>query len=167
MTHDTPTIDHTEFRALLEDANVVMLSTLGEDASIACRPMALRKVDALQPLQLWFLTREATGTVDQVDHHPTACVTFQCDERNVYVVMHGRADVVRDRDRIRASWRPMDSVFFPEGPDAESLCLVRVLPTHAVVWQGPGGLVGKSIAFVQAVATGDPGVLGHRSDVRL
>lgn len=167
MTTESPIVPIAEFRTLISGIDVVMLTTVGADGRMACRPMAPRPLDELQPIQLWFLTRIQTTAAQQVSQRSSVCVTYQSDEKNLYVVVHGRGEEARDPNRVRAAWRTIDDVFFPEGAESENLCLIRVFPEEAVVWRGPGGLVGKAVAFAQALATGDARALGQRADVRL
>lgn len=167
MAGTAPILTIDEFRELVRDIDVVMLTTVGADGRLGCRPMAPRPLDALQPIQMWFLTRADTGAARQVAERSMACITYQSDERNLYVVVRGRAEELQDPLRVRGLWKPLDAVHFPEGPDSDALRLIRVFPEDAVVWQGPGGLVGKAVAMAQALVTGDAGALGQRSDVRL
>jgi general stress protein 26 len=162
-----PVVSIAEFRKLVGDMNAVMLTTIGAHGLMSCRPMAPRPLDEMQPMQLWFLTRAHTDAAQQVAQRSSVCVTYQSDVANLYVVVYGHAEEIRDPARVKATWRPMDEVFFPEGAASKDLRLIRVFPEEAVVWRGPGGLVGKAVAFVQALATGDARALGQRAEVRL
>lgn len=122
--------------ALLEDFTTVMLVTAegsGRATKLRARPM---NVAALaDDCTLTFVTSIDTAKVDEAQG---SAVQVVAQGRTVFVSMSGRAEVVRDRDRIEAAWKPADQVYFPKGKDDPSLCLILFHPEEAELWDVSG-----------------------------
>lgn len=121
---------------LLQDFSTVMLVTsegAGRATKLRARPM---NVAALaDDCTLTFVTSIDTAKVDEAQG---SAVQVVAQGRTVFVSMSGRAEVVRDRDRIEAAWKPADQVYFPKGKDDPSLCLILFHPDEAELWDVSG-----------------------------
>src|SRR5690606_23612081 len=106
------------------------LTTRGADGHFHARPMAMRKhtpsVD-----ELWFVTRDDTEKVDDLEQDGSCCLALVASERaSSYVSMSGRGELVRDPVRVRELWDSGWNSWFPDGPGGR-LALIRFVPEHA------------------------------------
>lgn len=135
--------DREHVYELLSDFSTVMLITSegsGASAKLRARPMnvaALREDSTLT-----FMTGLDTAKVDEA-RGSVAHVVAQ--GRTVFVSLSGRAEVVRDRDRIEAAWKPADKVYFPQGKDDPNICLIVFHPEEAELWDVSGA---KGLKFL-------------------
>ena len=142
--------------ALLEELSDVMLTSFektGEAPVARARPMHVTHID--QDDSLWFMTSvDAEGTVE-LRRTPTSSVIAQSSSR--YVSMQGTSHVVTDRARIKAMWKKMHEVWFPEGPEDPNVCLVHFVPTEAEFWD-VSTTKGMKYLFqaAKALLTGEP-----------
>jgi general stress protein 26 len=51
-----------------------------------------------------------------------------------YVSVIGVGTIVTDKTRVRALWKKMHEVWFPEGPEDPKVCLIHFEPTQAEFW---------------------------------
>lgn len=124
-----------EFERLLEGHDTAILTTRGRDGHLRSRPMVLRQ--APHGDELWFATAVGTQKIDDVSHESRVGVTlYGGNGRSSYLSISGRAEVVRDRRRIRRLWDESWAAWFPDGPAQRDLVLIRVVPEH-VEWVRP------------------------------
>lgn len=136
-----PTSDKARVHELLRHFSTVMLITAegeGDKATLRARPMDVAKLD--DDCTLTFLTGLDTAKVHEVKRDAPVHVVAQ--GRSVYVSLRGRVEVVHDRERIHAAWKPVDKVYFPNGKDDPNLCLMVLHPDEAEFWDmsGPKGI---------------------------
>ena len=128
-THAIEPGDTRELLGLIEAHDAALLTTIGPDGHFHTRPMQLQK-QALSLHEIWFATNEDTEKVHDLEHDGRCGVSLLSSEQATsYVSLSGRAEVVRDRARVRELWRPDWRAWFPDGP--ESVVLIRFVPEHA------------------------------------
>ena len=99
---------------LVEKTRTAILVTHREDGHLVARPMALQAEDP--GADLWFVTSEGTGKLEEIDRDPHVNVTF-FRKKSEWVSIAGLAQVSRDRDRIRRLYRKDWRIFFSKEGD--------------------------------------------------
>ena len=84
-----------------------------------------------------------------------------------YLSITGRARVVRDPDKTKMVWRKADGVWWPGGPDDPNVCLLRVEPSRAELWDGPASAAATAFEFAKARLTGQKPKLGENRKVTI
>jgi len=134
----TTTIPEAEKRKRLSELVVrfdtAMLVTRSSDGGMRARPLAI--ADAGDDETLYFSTSIESPKVREIEADPHVNVVMQDGRR--YVSLSGVAKVVRDRGIIERLWSPSWKVWFPNGVDDPSLCLLRVEPVEAAYWDMTG-----------------------------
>lgn len=64
-----------------------------------------------------------------------------------------------------AAWRKTDEVWWPGGPTDPSVCLLRIEPATAELWDGPASSVATAFEFAKAKLTGKKPNLGENRKV--
>lgn len=115
---------------------VVMLTTTGL-GRLRSRPMVTQRT----PFDgdLWFLTARASGKTGEIRDRQLVHVTFVSPDDGRYVWATGTAAIVDDEARLHALWHPGYLPWFPEGPDAASVALIRVRVEEAEFWDAKAG----------------------------
>lgn len=150
---------------LIKDIRVAMLTTAGDDGSLRSRPMATQQDEFAGVL--WFFTKSSAPKVGEVERHREVNVSYAEPGRQHYVSVSGRAEVVRDRDKLRELWHPLLKAWFPQGLDDPDLALVRVEPTRAEFWDAPSSTMVHLVGFVKALATGQTYRPGENQKISL
>src|SRR6187549_3677109 len=89
-------------RELLKGFSTAMLVTHTGEKTLHARPMAV--ADVTDDLDLWFVSGEDTGKVQEIAHDTHAHVVCQKDH-SAYLSLSGRATLVHDRRRVAELWK--------------------------------------------------------------
>jgi general stress protein 26 len=111
-----------------------MLVSRALDGTLHARPMALAE---MQPNgDLLFSTSLDSLKIREIETNPDVIATFQSASQ--FASICGTASVVRDRAEIDRLWAESWRIWFPEGKDDPSLCLLRVSADHGEYWDTSG-----------------------------
>ena len=129
---------------LLKGKRIAMLTTTDVDGTFFSRPMALQEVEF--DGDLWFFTDA---------------------DSSEWVSLNGTATVVNDDAKKRDLWNKVVEAWFPDGPDAAHVVLLRIEAESAEYWDTPGGRLASAFSFAKAKATGKPYSGGENEKVEL
>jgi general stress protein 26 len=149
--------------ALLKGKRIAMLTTTDVDGTFASRPMALQEVEF--DGDLWFFTDRDSTAVAQIHHRPAVNVTVA--DSSEWVSLNGTASVVEDPAKKQELWNTVVGAWFPDGPDADHIVLLKVEAESAEYWDTPGGRLASAFSFAKAKATGKPYSGGENEKVEL
>lgn len=114
--------------------NAMLVTVIPSENVIRSRPMAVGAVD--DDGTMWFVTNDRSPKIGEIAEASSVNVAFQSSE--AYVSVSGLGTPVEDRAKVRQLWREPWRVWFPEGPDQQDLCLIRVDPWVAEFWDQRG-----------------------------
>ncbi|WP_338871708.1 pyridoxamine 5'-phosphate oxidase family protein [Myxococcus stipitatus] len=120
---------------LIHGIKVAMMTTVDADGTLHSRPMWTQDHDF--DGDLWFITREHSHKVDELDEDHHVNISFADPSRERYVSVSGRCQLVRDPRRMREMWSPALEAWFPQGLDDPELALLRVSVQRAESWDTP------------------------------
>src|SRR5262245_1234089 len=103
--------DRQRLRQLIQRAGVSMLLTNDNRGAHSGRPMLPLLLE--NDSHLYFLTRQSTRKVREIAVQPQIALTILADD--CYVVVIGRACVLRDPQLIAKLWHPTYRAWFAEG----------------------------------------------------
>ncbi len=128
---DTRT-DIQKLKELVRDVKVAMLTTRDSDGSLRSRPMSTLSVD--DDPYLWFFTGKDSPKIAELGNDARVNLGYGDPRGSCYVSVSGRAELVRDREKIRQLWVPEAESWFPEGVDSPDLALLRVEVEQGEFW---------------------------------
>ena len=131
-----------------------MMTTAEEDGTLRSRPMATQQVEF--DGDLWFFTNANAPKVDEVQHNQHVNLSYAEPNDQKYVSVSGKAQLVRDRQKIEELWNPLFKAWFPQGLDDPDLALLKVSLDKAEYWDSPSSKVVRLVGFLKAVVTGKP-----------
>jgi len=114
---------------------------------------------------IFFVTDIHSAKEDEVEAAPNVGLVFISPNDKAYLSITGRARVVRDADKTRAAWRKTDEVWWPGGPSDPNVCLLRIEPSTAELWDGPASAVVTAFEFAKARLTREEPKLGENRKV--
>lgn len=166
MTESTPgttTDQTTEPQRTLDELldqewNVAMVMTM-VDQRHTSRPVTCVEVT---PTRLSFLVSHRSPWVrDIATGRAVVHVTFSDTKHNTYLSLNGTAFVTTDDAERERLWSPAAQVWF-DGPQDETLAIVRFEVTDGEYWTGPDGSFRQAIALVRGIITGDESAMGEQ-----
>jgi general stress protein 26 len=148
---------------LIGDIKFAMLTTTETDGSLRSRPLSTLKMDAAA--RLWFFTSMSSPKMDEIRDNSQVNVNYARPDKQDYVSISGTAEVVRDREKMKALWTPWIKPWFPKGIDDPDLVLLTVSIEHAEYWDAPGSSIMRTYGLAKAMATGKTDALGTNAKV--
>jgi len=103
---------------------------------------------------------------DEIEACPDVCFTATNAEAKAYLSITGRAVVTNDPARAARIWKKADDVWW-SGPQDPELCVIRLEPHIAELWDGPASAAEARFEFAKARATGEKPNLGENRKVKV
>jgi general stress protein 26 len=147
---------------IIEEVGVCMLTTQFA-GGLRARPLEARP-DRDAGL-ICFVTDIHSAKEHEIEARPEVGLVFIDSSAKAYLSITGRACMMRDADRIKAAWRKTDEVWWPGGPNSPDVCLLRIEPITAELWDGPASAVVSAFEFAKARLTGEKPKLGENRKV--
>jgi general stress protein 26 len=147
---------------IIEKVGVCMLTTRSADR-LRARPLEARP--DRDAGVIFFVTDIGSGKEDEIKSSPEVGLVFIDSGDKAYLSITGRARVMRDPGKTKAVWRKTDEVWWPGGPDDPQVCLLRIEPLTAELWDGPASAVVTAFEFAKARVTGEEPNLGENRKV--
>jgi len=152
VASDEPRDEHVaKLAELIADTQVGMFTTIADDRPMS-RPMAMQEIEF--DGDLWFFTKQGGRKVNQIGREPRVNVSFA--SRSSWVSVTGEAEVVRDVAKAKELWNAGIEAWFPDGPEAPDIVLLKVHVDGAEYWDAPGAGLVSELSFMKAKVTGKP-----------
>jgi len=150
-------------RELADKAQTCFFCTgTGGAASAAARPMSVQEMD--ETGSLWFLSADDSHKNAELAVNPSVTLYFQASPHADFLVLHGQAEMSRDKEKIKQLWEPVVKTWFTEGVDDPRITVIRVKPTHGYYWTTKHGkaIAGAKMLIGAAIGkTLDDSMEGH------
>lgn len=148
----TPTDETAKVADLAKDIRIAMLTTIDAQGRLISRPMAQQEVEL--DGDLWFFAERDSRKVAHITANPAVGVTLTSND--TWISMFGKAQVVDDAAKAHELWNGWVAAWMPQGPDDDSVVLIKVTGESAEYWDTPGGRIASAISFAKAKITGRP-----------
>jgi general stress protein 26 len=145
------TDDSRTVAELLKGERFAFLTTRSPDGTLTSRPMTLQEVEF--DGDLWFFAERDSNPVRHVTLSPQ--VNVGVGSGGSWVSLTGRAVVVDDAAKKRELWNSAVEAWFPDGPDDDTVVLLKVEGDSAEYWDSPGGRLATVLSFAKAKITGE------------
>jgi general stress protein 26 len=148
-------------RDIIERVGVGMLTTRSADG-LRARPVEPR-LDRATGL-IWIVTDLRSGKEHEIEaEHDVGLVWVDTSEK-AYLSITARADVLPDHAKAGEVWRFTDNLWW-KGPDDPNVCVLRVTPLTAELWDGPASRAVAAFEFVKSRLTGEKPNLGENRKI--
>ncbi|MCU0951900.1 MAG: pyridoxamine 5'-phosphate oxidase family protein [Burkholderiaceae bacterium] len=143
--------DHPVWRKV-QDARFVMLTTLDADESIHSCPMTVRHEDG----RLWCFTSAAAPSAQHIAAGSAVAAIVMDDADSFYVTLTCEAQLLDDREKMRALWSAPVQAWFPQGVDDPSLRLICMQPQRMEYWDSNASALVRLALMATAYVSGRP-----------
>lgn len=150
-----------EFQKLVDDFDLAMLVTIGEDGAIVSRAMATQ--ERRPEVDMWFVTTATDGKVDEIADQPEVNVTYVNNSSRDWVSVSGTATVNQDRATIARLYKPDWKAWFPDeggdrngGPNDPRIALIEVDAHRVTYFRNTDSKPVALFKVLRAMATGNP-----------
>jgi len=142
---------------IVERVRVCMLTTRFSHG-LRARPLEARpdRDDG----RIWFVTDLHSGKEQEIESEDGVGLVFIDAREKAYLSITARAQVLRDHAKAATIWKSTDNVWW-RGPDDPNVCVLRVTPITAELWDGPASKAVAAFEFAKARLTGAKPNLGE------
>jgi general stress protein 26 len=149
----------TETRRLAElirDIDICMFVTRA-DGTVRGRPMSNNgKVE--YDGDSWFFSYRESPKIEEIEADPRVELAYVGTEKGAWISIEGIAEVVEDDARKRELWQDELKQWFTEGPDDDSVVLVKVRAERIHAWADGEELVGEPGRSLRSIGDKDDAV---------
>jgi general stress protein 26 len=142
---------------IIERSGVCMLTTHSPQG-LRARPLEPRP-DRDAGL-IWFVTDLRSGKEHEIKAESEVGLVFIDADAKAYLSITARAEILRDHQKAAAIWKSTDAMWW-RGPDDPNVCVLKVTPLTAELWDGPASKAVAVFEFVKARLTGEKPNLGE------
>ena len=146
---------------IIEKVGVCMLTTRFP-GGLRARPVEARP-DRAAGL-IFFVTDLRSGKEDEIEAEHDVGLVFIDPKDKAYLSITATAQVLQDHAKAREIWKSTDDVWW-DGPDDPNVCVLRVRPLTAELWDGPSSKAVAMYEFAKAKLTGEKPNLGENRKV--
>jgi general stress protein 26 len=152
---------HARVWDIIETVGVCMLTTHSA-GGLRARPLEPRP-DRDSGL-IWFVTDARSGKEHEIEADDDVGLIFINHKQKAYLSITARAEVRHDHAKAAEIWKSTDSAWW-KGPDDPNVCVLRVRPITAELWDGPASKAVAIAEFAKAKLTGQKPDLGENRKV--
>jgi general stress protein 26 len=131
---ENPSNTRENLHSILKHFDTAMMIVRANDRHIHGRPMAIALLE--ENAEIYFVTSIDSPKIAAIEAEPTITLTFQSSSQ--FASLSGHATVVRDKSMIDDLWKEAWKLWFPEGKDDPSICLIHFSPEDGEYWNNAG-----------------------------
>jgi general stress protein 26 len=146
---------------IIETVGVCMLTTRFA-GGLRARPVEARP-DRNAGL-IWFVTDRRSGKEHEIEAGHDVGLAFIDPASNAYLSITARATVLTDHAKAAGIWKRTDDLWW-HGPDDPNVCVLRVEPVTAELWDGPASKAVAAYEMARARLTGEQPNLGENRKI--
>jgi len=113
---------------------------------------------------IWVVTDLRSAKEHEIETEHAVGLTCVDAKEKTYLSITARAEVRRDHAKAAEIWRYTDNLWW-HGPDDPNVCVLRITPLTAELWDGPASKAVAAFEFVKARLTGGKPNLGENRKV--
>jgi general stress protein 26 len=146
---------------IIEHVGVCMLTTRFA-GGLRARPLEARPDRAAGAI--WFVTDLDSGKEHEIEFDHDVGLVFIDAPAKAYLSITARAEMRRDHAKATEIWKSADNMWW-DGPNDPAVCVLRVTPLTAELWDGPASKAAAAFEFVKSRLTGKKPNLGENCKV--
>jgi general stress protein 26 len=146
---------------IIQKVGVCMLTTRFP-GGLRARPLEARP-DREAGL-IFFVTDLRSGKEHEIEAEHDVGLVFIDPKDKAYLSITATAQVLQDHAKAREIWKTTDNVWW-NGADDPNVCVLRVRPLTAELWDGPASKAVAAYEFAKAKLTGEKPDLGENRKV--
>jgi general stress protein 26 len=140
----------------------ICMLTTRFDGGFRARPVEARP-DRKANL-IWIVTDLGSAKEHEIEFDHDVALAFVDAKAKTYLSITARADIQRDIAKMREVWKWTDGMWWT-GPDDANVCLIRVRPKLAELWDGPSSTAVVAFEFLKTKIFGTAPNLGENRKV--
>ncbi len=125
-----------EIAKLMAALDLCMLTTHDGDA-LHTRPMS-NNGEVEFDGDVWFFSNADSRKVREIEADPRVIISYSAPDRGLWLALEGSASIVTDVAKKKEPWLEELEQWFEDGPEDDSIVLVKVSAERAEHWGSAG-----------------------------
>ena len=146
---------------IIERVGVCMMTTWFSEG-LRARPLEARPERSGG--NIWFLTDLRSDKKREIEKWHAVGLVFIDAKAAAYLSITARAQIRRDHAKAAEIWKCTDKMWW-QGPDDSNVCVLRVEPLIAELWDGPSSKMIAAFEFVKSQLVGGEPDLGENRKI--
>lgn len=153
-----------KLKDMVEGIDFAMLTTF-DGKMLRSRPMSTQELD--EQGNIWFFTNDNVRKTEEIQADNHVNVAYSDPDSNKYISVSGRAELVKDHQKIKELWSPIHKAWFPKGLEDPNLALLKISVEEAEYWDSPSSTIVQIFSLVKAIATGQEANYGEHGTIKV
>lgn len=142
-----------KIKDLISEIRTGTLITHSNVDGLTGRPMGTAEIS--DEGDLWFFTNEFTEKVEEISENNEVLVSYAGPSDNSYVIVNGKASLVKDKAKMERLWNPALKAWFPKGLEDPQMMLLKVEPDQVEYWSGSSSKIVVAFQILKAMVKGE------------
>ncbi len=150
-----------KLQKMAEDVKICMFCTYDSTHRLQTAPMSVNKVD--DDANFWFISDKNSKRNEDLAANDITDLIFGDPSNENYISVHGRSEVLFDKDIIKDLWNPIVKTWFQGGVDDPNVSVIKFTPDEAYYWDTKHGKMVSFLKIITGAVTGktmDDGIEG-------
>lgn len=155
-----------KLKSLVDEITVCLFCTdLKTDDGATCRPMSALNV--CDEGNIWFFSEKNSDKNKAISKDEDVQLFFLHPGKSSYLVVNGKAAIIRDNDIIEKLWTPFAKIWFKKGKKDPTISVIKVSPKNAYYWDTDGNRMINLLKMVASVAVSKNLVTGSQGALKV
>lgn len=142
-----------KLQELVREIDMCMFCTQGNGtALVETRPMSTQAVE--DDGTIWFFSQKDSHINQQISAQTQVQLLYADISHFHFLTVTGSAEILHDVAKTKELWNKHVEAWFPEGPEAPNITLLKVTPSDAYYWDTKHGKMVALLKIAAAVVTG-------------
>ncbi len=142
-----------KIKELTEKADTCFFCTaLKTGGHFKTRPMAVQQVD--EHGNFWFLSADDSHKNAEIENDDLVQLLFQGTGYSDFLSVYGKAQISKDKEKIKELWKPILKTWFTEGEDDARITVIKVETDGGYYWDLKHGMAVSLIKRIAGAVSG-------------
>lgn len=134
-------LDKKTLAEKMKEIDFCMMTTLHSTGELNSRPMSNNK-NVEWDGDTWFFAYKDSSQVKETQSHSNVNLSYAVPKEVLFISLRGRGEIVADVAKKKELWYDDLERWFPDGPEDESVVLIKVVGEYIEYWgkDGDGSL---------------------------
>jgi general stress protein 26 len=134
----------------IKDLPVAMLTIINRDGCLHSFPMYTVQTECEGTI--WFFTAFDAQRIKEIEYHQCINLSYSSAEKGIYVSIAGKAEFVKDKEKMNELWKPIFEGWFPRGQNDPDLSLLKIKMEDAFYWNEKNGHMASLWDVTESIA---------------
>ena len=122
---------------LMKEMDFCMMTTVDAHGRLCSRPMSNNR-DVSFDGDSWFFAFADSQQAQQIEANPAVNLAYSQPDEILFISLVGTGEIVRDDRKKKKLWHKELERWFVNGPEDDSVILIKVSAQHATYWGKDG-----------------------------